>query len=59
MHVIVRKSSDPAYWYSRNIGAVFKVLFLDSKSEEYVVRDYDGFLNIIKEQDCEVVRDYN
>jgi hypothetical protein len=57
MRVRIINASDKAYWYAHNIGDVYNVKFLDATSGEYIVRASDGYINIIKQQDCEIVRE--
>lgn len=59
MQVRVTKASDTLYWYAHHIGCLFNVKFLDAKAGEYIVRAPDGYINIIKEHDCEAVKEYD
>jgi hypothetical protein len=43
------------YWYHNQIHEVYRVLRI--ADGEYIVRADDGFLNIIKPEDCEIVID--
>lgn len=53
MIVHVTKASDPKYWYATEVGKVFEVIVEDKT--EYVVRDTEGYLNIIKKEDAKVI----
>lgn len=53
MRVIIKRCSDPFYWYADKIGCEWNVR--RDCGDEYIVRASDGFLNIIKKKDCEVI----
>ena len=58
MKVKITKCSDSLMWYSKHIGETYHVIKDYSKeSNEYLVRASDGYLNIIRVYDCEIVRD--
>ena len=59
MRIRITKTSDVLYWYSNYIGRVFNVKFLDERAGEFVVNTPEGYVNIIKQADCEVVKDYD
>ena len=59
MRVKITKTSDVLYWYSNYIGREFSVKFLDERAGEFIVRTPEGYINIIKQTDCEVVKDYD
>lgn len=49
MMVRVLRSSDPQFWYAKYIGEEFGVI--RRWKDEYVVREPEGYLNIIKIKD--------
>jgi hypothetical protein len=57
MRVKILQTSNPLYWYSKHIGQVFEVRYYDKSSEDYVCKDNEGLLNIVRKQDCEEVKD--
>ena len=56
MKVKVLRCYDPMLWYYDSIGESYSVYGFDTITNEYVVRDSEGLLNIIKDKDCEVVQ---
>ncbi len=57
MKIQVTQVSDKMYWYAHYVGKLFTVKYLDSISGEYIVRDNEGYLNVIKQQDCKPVKE--
>ena len=55
MIVSVERSSDPKMWYATEVGKVFEVIV--KGGTEYVVRDTEGYLNIIKKEDAKEIND--
>ena len=55
MIVSVERVSDPKMWYATEVGKVFEVIV--KGGTEYVVRDTEGYLNIIKTEDAKEVND--
>ena len=55
MIVSVERASDPKMWYATEVGKVFEVVVKDSY--EYVVRDSEGYLNIILREDAKEISD--
>ena len=55
MIVSVERASDPKMWYATEVGKVFEVVVKDSY--EYVVRDTEGYLNIILREDAKEIND--
>jgi hypothetical protein len=55
MIVSVERASDPKYWYATEVGKVFEVIV--KGGTEYVVRDSEGYLNIIKTEDAKEIND--
>jgi len=58
MKVKITKCNDRMMWYSSHVGEIYDVHRDCSKDTgEYIVRASDGYLNIIRFQDCIVVND--
>lgn len=56
MKIKITKYSDSMMWYCKHVGETYDVLRDYSKeSNEYLVRDAYGYLNIVRPRDCEVV----
>lgn len=55
MMALVERASDPKMWYATEVGKVFEVLI--KSATEYVVRDKEGYLNIIKKEDAKEISD--
>lgn len=53
MKVKIVKCSDWMYWYHNQIHEVYTVYKV--YDDGYIVRADDGFLNVIRPQDCEIV----
>lgn len=60
MKIKITKCSDSMMWYSKHIGEIYSVVRDYSKeSNEYLVRDAYGYLNIIRPRDCVIVGEQN
>ena len=55
MIVSVERASDPKVWYATEVGKVFEVIV--KAKHEYVVRDTEGYLNIIFKEDAKEIND--
>lgn len=56
MKIKITKCSDSMMWYSKHIGEVYTVVRdYSTHSNEYLVRDAYGYLNIVRPKDCEIV----
>jgi hypothetical protein len=55
MIVSVERVSDPKMWYATEVGKVFEVIV--KGGTEYVVRDSEGYLNIILREDAKEIND--
>jgi hypothetical protein len=55
MIVHVTQASDPKMWYATEVGKVFEVIV--KGGTEYVVRDTEGYLNIILREDAKEIND--
>lgn len=56
MKIKITKCSDSMMWYSKHIGEIYSVVRDYSlHSNEYLVRDAYGYLNIVRPKDCEIV----
>ena len=56
MKIKITKCSDSMMWYSKHIGEVYTVVRdYSTLSNEYLVRDAYGYLNIVRPKDCEIV----
>ena len=52
MHtVLIKKSSNPLFWYSNMIGQ--QVPLLREESDVYICREPSGYTNIVKKTDGE------
>lgn len=55
MNVKIVGCRDTQMWYKNHIGLVCSVIGEDPK--DYVVRQPEGYLNIVKKEDAEVTED--
>lgn len=55
MIVSVERASDPKVWYATEVGKVFEVIV--KAKHEYVVRDTEGYLNVIFKEDAKEIND--
>lgn len=56
LKIKITKCSDSMMWYSKHIGEVYTVVRdYSTHSNEYLVRDAYGCLNIVRPKDCEIV----
>lgn len=53
MLIKITKCCDPMLWYNSHIGEEFATIRLSG--EEYLVRASDGYLNIVKIGDCQII----
>lgn len=47
--------SNSSYWYAGKVGQVFRHMGFDLEAGEFITRASDGYINIIKAVDAEVV----
>ena len=60
LKIKITKCSDSLMWYCKHVGETYTVLRDYSKeSNEYLVRDAYGYLNIIRPRDCVIVGEQN
>lgn len=57
MRIKIVGCRDTQMWYKNHIGLVCGVIGEDSK--DYVVRQPEGYTNIVKKSDAEVINDGN
>lgn len=56
LKIKITNCSDSLMWYSKHIGEVYNVVRdYSTHSNEYLVRDAYGYLNIVRPKDCEIV----
>ena len=56
LKIKITNCSDSLMWYSKHIGEVYTVVRdYSTHSNEYLVRDAYGYLNIVRPKDCEIV----
>ena len=56
LKIKITNCSDSLMWYSKHIGEVYSVVRdYSTHSNEYLVRDAYGYLNIVRPKDCEIV----
>ena len=53
MMIYIKSAKDHKFWYANSIGKTYVVL--THGTTEYVVRDNEGYLNIVLKEDAEVV----
>lgn len=53
MKVKITKCSDWMYWYHNQINEIYTVLRIEG--DDLIVRADDGFLNVLKSKDCEII----
>jgi hypothetical protein len=54
MTIYIKSAKDPKFWYANSIGGRLYSVIVEGK-DEYVVRDNEGYLNIVLKEDAEVV----
>ena len=54
MMIYIVRAKDPKFWYANSIGGRLYTVIVEG-ADEYVVRDNEGYLNIILKEDAEVV----
>jgi hypothetical protein len=60
MKIKIIKCSDSMMWYCKHVNETYDVIKDYSKeSNEYLVRDAYGYLNIVRQKDCVVVEEQN
>lgn len=58
MKIKITKCSDSMMWYCKHVGETYNVVRDYSKeSNEFLVRDACGYLNIVLAKDCEIVKE--
>ena len=58
MEIKITKCSDSMMWYCKHVGETYNVVRDYSKeSNEFLVRDAYGYLNIVLMKDCEIVKE--
>lgn len=57
MKLTITKCSNPSFWYSDCIGMTFKVICYYTEDGVFLVRDKEGYLNIINKNDAEITED--
>ena len=55
MKVKIVKCSNWMYWYHNKIHETYRVV--RAYDDGYIVRADDGFLNVIKPEDCDIVNE--
>ena len=56
LKIKITNCSDSLMWYSKHIGEVYNVVRdYSTHSNEYLVRDAYGYLNIVRPKECEIV----
>jgi hypothetical protein len=53
MVISIERVSDPKMWYATEVGKVFDVLI--KGAAEYVVRDKEGYLNVVRKEDAKEI----
>jgi len=53
--ILIKKCSDPMFWYSEQVGKKFPLIRIDSLTKEYITRATDGYLNIVKPYDSKII----
>jgi hypothetical protein len=53
MMIYIKSAKDHKFWYANSIHNSYSVI-VEGK-DEYVVRDNEGYLNIVLKEDAEVV----
>ena len=59
MKVCVNRCSNPSFWYYDNVGSVYRVICYYAEDKVFLVRDNEGYLNIINKDDAVVVKEDN
>ena len=54
MMIYIVRAKDPKFWYANSIGGRIYTVIVEGK-DEYVVRDNEGYLNIVLKEDSRVV----
>jgi hypothetical protein len=54
MMIYIKSAKDHKFWYANSIGGRLYSVIVEGK-DEYVVRDNEGYLNIVLKEDAEVV----
>ena len=54
MMIYIKSAKDHKFWYANSIGGRLYTVIVEGK-DEYVVRDNEGYLNIVLKEDSEVV----
>jgi hypothetical protein len=52
MMIYIKSAKDHKFWYANSIGKLYSVIV--QGKDEYVVRDNEGYLNIVLKEDVEV-----
>lgn len=55
MQIKIVGSSSPHYWYANRIGDVYNVIHYYKQDNMFLVRDYEGHLNIVHKDAAQVV----
>lgn len=50
----IKSCSDPMMWYSDKVGGTFSLIG-EMKGEGYATREPDGYINVVRYDDAEIV----
>lgn len=50
-------TNNPHYWYANLIGEVYTALCYYDQDRVYLVKDNEGYYNIVHQDNCEIVKD--
>ena len=53
MRIYIKSAKDHKFWYANSLGNTYAIIV--ENKDEYVVRDNEGYLNIVLKEDAEVV----
>jgi hypothetical protein len=53
MKIRIKSAKDSKFWYANSVGRAYYAV-VEGK-DEYVVRDNEGYLNIVLKEDAEVL----
>lgn len=55
MRIEVINCDNPGYWYANHIGEDFSVICYYPEDKVFLVREKQGYLNIIHKDNCKIV----
>lgn len=57
MKVKVTKADSPHYWYAKHVGEEFNVICFYPEDNVFLVRERQGYLNIVHKDSAEIVKE--